>query len=78
MRTLRGIACDIRADWHDIRNQGAVEALNCMMKMDAIEEPFFADANGAAVVGTFLGHAIGWRGPTARRIKKELRSMCGV
>ncbi|MCK9516227.1 MAG: hypothetical protein M0Q87_09335 [Ottowia sp.] len=77
MRTLREIAREIRADWHVINNGGAREALECMEKMGNITDRFGADPNGYSVVGAFLGNSIGWRGETARRIKKELRAMCG-
>ena len=77
MRTLREIAAEIQADWTVINNAGASDALECMKKMGAITEPFGADPNGYSVVGAFFGNSIGWRGPVARRVKKELRQMCG-
>lgn len=76
MRTLREIAKEIRADWHAINNAAAREALECMEQMGKITERFGVDSNGYSVVGAFLGNAIGWRGELARRIKKELRTMC--
>ncbi len=48
-----------------------------MEKMGKVTDRFGADPNGFSVIGTFLGNAIGWRGEVARRIKKELRTMCG-
>jgi len=77
VRTLSEIAAEIQADWIVINNAGAREALKCMRKIDAITERFGADSNGYSIVGTFLSNAIGWRGPVARRVKKELRHMCG-
>lgn len=77
MRTLREIADEIFADWTVIHNAGALDAVECMRKMGAVNERFGADPNGYSVVGAFLGNSIGWRGPVARRIKKELRQMCG-
>jgi hypothetical protein len=76
-RTLREIAREIEADWLVINNQAARKALDYMKTMGAIEAPFAADPNGYAVVGSFLTHAIGWKGKVARRVKKELRTMCG-
>jgi hypothetical protein len=76
-RTLREIAGDIEDDWLNINNGGARNALDCMKTMGAIEAPYFYDRNGYAVVVSFLGNAHGWRGPVARRVKKELRTMCG-
>ncbi len=77
MRTLREIAVEILADWTVINNTSARDALECMKEMGAITEKFGADSNGSFVVGTFLCHSIGWRGPVARRVKQELRQMCG-
>lgn len=76
MRTLREIAKEIRVDWHVVNNAGAREALECMEKMGKITDRFATDPHGYSVVGAFLGNAIGWRGEVARRIKKELRTMC--
>lgn len=77
MRKLKEIAAEIQADWRVINNAGARDALDCMKKMGAVTDRFGADPNGYSVVGAFLGNAIGWRGEVARRIKKELRQMCG-
>jgi hypothetical protein len=76
-RTLREIAREIEADWPIIHNQAARHALDYMKKMESIEAPFAADPNGYGVVGSFLTHAVGWKGEVARRVKKELRRMCG-
>lgn len=77
MRPLFEIAKEIEAVWLVIKNGGAREALECMKDMGMITEPSGADPNGYAIVGTFLTNAIGWRGDVARRVKKELREMCG-
>lgn len=77
MRTLREIAFDIASDWKVIRNTGARQALECMKKMGEATEPFGADPNGYSVVGAFLANSIGWRGAVARRVKRELREICG-
>ena len=77
MRALSEIAKEIRADWRVINNAAAREALECMDRMGQITERFVADPNGYPAVGTFLAHSVGWRGETARRVKKELRTMCG-
>ncbi|GMV56384.1 MAG: hypothetical protein AMXMBFR6_21890 [Betaproteobacteria bacterium] len=74
-RLLSEIADEVRADWTVINNSGARDALDCMSKMGRIGDSFGADPNGYSVIATFLSNAIGWRGPTARRIKKELRAM---
>ncbi len=77
MRTLREIAIEIRTDWRVINNAAAREALESMDCMGQITERFVVDPNGYSVVGIFLMHSTGWHGETARRIKKELRTMCG-
>lgn len=77
MRTLREIAQEIAADWTVIKHAGARDALECMKQMGEITEPFYADPDGYSVVAAFLGGAVGWRGSVARRVKNELREMCG-
>lgn len=77
MRTLGEIANEVRIDWRVINNAAARDALECMATMGQITEFFGTDPNGYAVVGTFLAHSQGWHGEVARRIKKELRIMCG-
>lgn len=74
MRTLREIANEIEADWKVINNALARAAITHMKCMGAIT----ADPpDGYEVVGAFLGSSVGWKGDIARRIKKELRQMCG-
>jgi hypothetical protein len=73
-RPLREIAGEIEADWPVINNQAARKALDYMKTMGLIDAPFGADPDGYAVVGSFLLHAVGWKG---HRVKKELREMCG-
>lgn len=77
MRPLREIAAEIEADWKVINNAGAKDALQYMKNMGFVTEPAGADPNGYSVIGTFLTHAVGWQGDVARRIKKELKEMCG-
>ena len=76
MRTLKKIATEIQADWYEINNAGARDALECMRNMGLITEQYGADQNGYSVIGAFLGNSVGWRGTVARRVKKELRQMC--
>lgn len=77
MRTLIEITVEIFADWTVINNAGALDALKCMRNMGLVTDRFGADTNGYSVVGAFLVNSNGWRGSVARRIKKELRQMCG-
>lgn len=76
-RPLRDIAAEIEADWQPVNNGAAKQALEYMKTMGQVEAPFHADPNGYGVVASFLLHAIGWKGDVARRVKKELRMMCG-
>jgi hypothetical protein len=76
-RPLNEIAAEIESDWRVINNQAARHALDSMKLIGSVEAPFGASANGYEVVGSFLTHAIGWKGEVARRVKKELREMCG-
>jgi hypothetical protein len=77
MRTLQEIAFETGADWQPMNNSAAREALRCMETMGTVAAPFAADPNGYAIFGSFLVHAIGWRGEVARRVKRELREMSG-
>jgi hypothetical protein len=76
-RTLRDIAAEIQSDWPVINNHAAKQALDQMKSMGSIEAPFHRDPNGYAVVGVFLENARGWQGKVAKRVKSELRAMCG-
>jgi len=77
MRALRDIALEVANDWPTMNSGGASNALACMRTMGDVTEPFGADPNGYRVIGSFLMHSIGWRGPIARRVKSELREMAG-
>ena len=77
MRTLREIALEIESNWKVIKHAGARDALECMKKLGQVTEPFYADPDGYSVVAAFLGGAVGWHGEVARRVKKELKEMCG-
>ena len=85
-RSLKEIAEEIIRDWNH-PSYFARPYLDAMRTMDSIDDrysvvtgtyPFDkygADAGGASIVAYFLGNASAWRGPTASRIKKELRNM---
>lgn len=79
MRPLNTIAAEIENDagWRLVSNSGAHSMLGHMKGMGLITDPFHHDPDGYGVVGSFLSNSIGWKGPGARRIKKELRVMCG-
>jgi hypothetical protein len=73
MRSLSTIAMDIRRNWTK-PNYAAVPYLSAMSRMDSIKDPHGADS-GRSVVLYFLGNAGTWRGPVAKSIKAELKSM---
>ena len=75
-RTLRTIAKDIRATWPRVYF-GAVPYLDAMGTMETIDEDYGMDS-GHSIVLYFLANAGTWRGPDAKRIKAELRTMAGM
>tara|TARA_R110000824_G_scaffold331800_1_gene518410 strand:- start:905 stop:1132 length:228 start_codon:yes stop_codon:yes gene_type:complete len=74
MRTLRNIAFEISTDWVNISNY-ALPYLNAMSELESIDDEYGFDS-GQSIVLYFLSNATTWRGETARRIKKELKSLC--
>ena len=74
-RSLKEIAEEIIRDWNP-PSYSAQPYLNAMLTMDSIDDRYGADT-GTGIVAYFLYNAHSWRGPTARRIKKELRDMLG-
>jgi hypothetical protein len=74
-RSLADIARDIRADW-ERPYFGAVPYLREMRHLDSVTDSCGADS-GRSVVAYFLANAGTWRGPVARSVKAELRSMLG-
>jgi len=72
-RPLYEIANDIKRDWTNV-NFGAVPYLRAMESLDKITDNFMFDS-GKSIVMYFLSNATGWRGETAKRIKKELKDM---
>lgn len=79
MRPLNDIAIEIESDkaWTSVRNTGAQLALGHMKQMGVVTDPFYCDPDGYGLASSFLVNSVGWKGPVARRIKKELRVMCG-
>ena len=73
MRSLETIAREIRADW--VRPYfGAVPYLDAMRSLGCVDDNFGYD-DGRSIVLYFLSNASTWRGPTAKTIKLELKSM---
>lgn len=73
MRSLETIAREIRADW--VRPYfGAVPYLQAMRSLGSVDDEFGHD-DGRSIVLYFLSNAATWRGPVAKAIKLELKSM---
>lgn len=73
MRSLETIAREIRADWKK-PYFGAVPYLDAMRSLGSIDDNFGYD-DGRSIVLYFLSNAATWRGPVAKAIKLELKSM---
>lgn len=73
-RSVRIIAREIDQDWGDKVNYAARPYLSAMREIDSIDDMYGAD-RARDVVAYFLGNANSWRGPKAREVKAELRSM---
>lgn len=75
-RLIRTIAAEIQKTWSKV-SPYAKPYLDAMLTLDTIEDNYFFD-DGKSIVLYFLANASGWRGEDARRIKKELRDICGL
>lgn len=73
MRLLYKIAADIRKDWKKVYF-GAEPYLAAMETMNSINDDYGFDS-GESIVLYFLANATSWRGPVARAIKVELKSL---
>jgi hypothetical protein len=72
-RALWEIAADVRAHWAKV-NYAAEPYLAAMDELTLITDNYYAD-DADSMVRYFLSNATTWRGPDARRIKKELNGM---
>jgi len=72
-RPLHEIADEIRADWKNVYF-GAKPYLEAMSSLNSIHDNY-GDDSAKSIVLYFLSNARGWRGPTAARIKAELKAM---
>lgn len=70
--SIHALARMIRQDWKNVYF-GAVPYLAAMDTMQEITDPYGMD-DGTEIVRYFLSNASGWRGETARMIKKELNA----
>lgn len=72
-RPIYEIALDIRKDWKKV-NYAAKPYLDAMNQLDKITDMYMFDS-AKSVVAYFLSNASSWRGPVAKTIKAELKSM---
>jgi hypothetical protein len=71
-RPIYEIAADIERDWGSKVNYAARPYLDAMHSLRSARDNYGADS-GESVVIYFLSNATGYRGPTARRLKDELK-----
>jgi len=72
-RSIAVIAREITADWFPV-NFAAVPYLRAMHDLTDVTDSYGADS-ARSVISYFICNATQWRGPTARKIKAELRAM---
>lgn len=72
-RSLSVIANEIKATWPRV-NFAAAPYLDAMKTLSSINDMYYADS-AKSIVRYFLANASSYRGPDAKRIKAELRSM---
>jgi hypothetical protein len=72
-RLLYEIAADVRRHWPKV-NYAAAPYLSAMASFASIDDAYGFDS-GKSVVLYFLANAGTWRGPDARRIKAELKTL---
>lgn len=75
-RKIKDIAKEIRSDWKNV-NYAAKPYLEAMFSLNDITDMYFADTAKSCVL-YFLANAATWKGPVAKRIKAELKVLCGV
>lgn len=73
MRRLSEIAKEITADWLSMSIYAA-PYIRAMLHLSLISDKYICE-DGEGIVLRFLCNAGSWRGPVARRIKAELKSM---
>jgi hypothetical protein len=77
VRPLHVIAREIRKDWGAKVYFGAVPYLQAMRYLDKVSDNYGSDS-AKMIVLYFLSNASSWRGETAKRVKIELKKMCGI
>ena len=77
-RRLSDIASEVLETWrhNHVDHPRARPHVEAMLSLNRVTENYGPDT-GRSVVLYFLTNAQAWRGPTARRIKSELRQILG-
>ena len=73
MRPLWKIAIEISNNWNPVYF-GAVPYLRAMSQLNLMTDNYGLDS-ADSIVAYFLSNAATWKGPVARRVKKELNGM---
>ncbi|MEU7830350.1 hypothetical protein [Nonomuraea sp. NPDC049129] len=76
VRPIYEIASDIRAEWKKVYF-GAAPYLDAMSELKEVTDMYYAD-DADSIIRYFLSNAATFRGPRAKEIKAELKSMIGV
>lgn len=75
-RPLYEIASEIELTWKKV-SPHARPYLEAMFSLTVISDNYGADS-GTSIVLYFLSNATSWKGDDARRIKAELKAICGA
>ena len=75
-RKIYEIAQDIRDDWRSV-NYAARPYLDALEELALPTDNYIFDS-GKDIAIRFLCNATTWRGDTARRLKAELKAVCGI
>ena len=76
MRPIWMIAKEIRKEWKKVYF-GAVPYLDAMLQLDRPSDKYGLDGADSIVI-YFLGNAQSFRGPKAKELKAELKSMFNI
>lgn len=76
-RPLSIIARDIARDWGAKMSPHARPYWAALCVMEKVSDSYYMDS-GRDIVARFLCNAGQWRGPVARAIKTELKTMAGI
>jgi len=76
VRAISAIARDIKREWKNVYF-GAVPYLDAMMSLETIADNYGYD-DAKSIIAYFLSNATGFRGPAARLLKAELKTIAGI